>query len=198
MKPRSSVRDGGKDGPKGGKIGRTKKPLSRKERRKQERFAKKKRTALFHSRKANINPSTRVNGRSLDNNKKKLRKVNRTDLDITNLPSSKGSGVVERERGSRSKSSKSRQLTVSSLQLGDKAGQSAAITREDKEIARLEKLLKMKKRKKLPSSFKQEGLDCIQSHSKCTVHVCWYFTHTWTYTSVAESISHYCHCMLER
>ena len=193
MKPRS--RDGGNDGPRGGRISRAKKPMSRKERRKQERFAKKKKIALFRSRKAITNLSTEVNRRSLHSHNKKLRKVDRTDLKITNIPSSIGSSVMKREKGSRSKSIKARQLTASSLQLSDKDEQSAAITREDKEIFRLEKLLKMKKGKKLPSSFKQEGLDCIQSHLRCTVHVCWYFTHTGTYYI---HFYPYCHCMLER
>lgn len=35
------------------------------------------------------------------------------------------------------------------------------ISREDKEISRLEKLMGVKKRKKLPAYFKSDGLDCI-------------------------------------
>ena len=35
--------------------------------------------------------------------------------------------------------------------------------REEREISKLEKLLRMKRRKNLPASFRDEGLDCIHS-----------------------------------
>lgn len=48
-----------------------------------------------------------------------------------------------------------------------KASLLAANKREDREIAKLEKLLNLKKRKKkqkrLPASFHEEGLDCIHT-----------------------------------
>ena len=35
------------------------------------------------------------------------------------------------------------------------------VSMEEREVSRLEKLLKMKKRKTLPTSFRDDGLDCI-------------------------------------
>lgn len=37
------------------------------------------------------------------------------------------------------------------------------VSAEEREVSRLERLLKMKKRKKLPAAFRDDGLDCIQS-----------------------------------
>ena len=129
---------GGNNRSRSGKLRRVRKPMSRKERRKQGRAARKKRAAFFHSKSTitEFHPSDERTPRGI---KKKQHNPGRANL----MPG----GVEQRRAPDR----------------GNKAAhsQSAALTREDKEIARLEKLLKMKKRKKLPSSFKEEGLDCI-------------------------------------
>ena len=133
---------------RGDKVTRIKKPLTRKERRKQERTARKQRAAHFHTRsKTSLDFST-GSGQNTHKIKKKQQKIDGTDS-RTHSVKTCGNDIKEKERFSR----KSEKATFS---------QSAAMVREDKEIARLEKLLKMKKRKKLPASFKDEGLDCIQ------------------------------------
>ena len=148
MRHRVGVRDKTKS--RGSKISRIKKPLTRKERRKQERFAKKKRSVIFHSKKSNTSFTAQANGRTPHIHKNKRQSVDRVNLESSGKrASSKAVDVVAQGKDSPTKSSQVRQ--------------SAAMMREDREIARLEKLLKLKKRKKLPSSFKEEGLDCIQS-----------------------------------
>lgn len=130
----------------GGRVGRIKKPLTRKERRKQERTARKQRAAMFHSKNNSSVESSTRNGQNARKIKKKLQKSGTTDL---------GVGRTHAE------SAKSSEEKASTLGKGRTASQSLAVMREDKEIARLEKLLKMKKKKKLPVTFKEEGLDCI-------------------------------------
>ena len=43
-----------------------------------------------------------------------------------------------------------------------------AMSADTKEVNRLAKLLKLKKRKNLPAAFKEDGLDCILSNCGCT------------------------------
>ena len=123
------------------KVDRVRKPLTRKERRRQERSARKKRAAIFHSKRSRVDLSTSNNGADKDASVVFKRGRKRPETH---------SGFGEREKG------------------GSKPGQCAAVAREDKEIARLEKLLKMRKRKKRPTSFKEEGLDCILSLRLCS------------------------------
>ena len=125
------------------RLSRVKRPLTRKERRKQERTARRQRAVLFHSKiksTAEFVPENRENSRRI---KKKL---GRLDVDISKAHSSQ----VNTSGNEKEIDSKRSMISLS-----------AAVIRENKEIARLEKLLKMKKRKKLPTSFKEEGLDCI-------------------------------------
>ena len=130
-------------------MGRIKRPLTRKERRKQERTARKQRAAVFHSKnKSSVNFSTR-NGQNARKIKKKLQKSGATDLGVSRTHTQRAKTLEEKASAS------GNEVTVS---------RSVAMMREDKEIAKLEKLLRMKKRKKLPVSFKEEGLDCIPLH----------------------------------
>lgn len=117
------------------KVDRVRKPLTRKERRRQERSARKKRAAIFHSKRSGVDLSTSNNGADKDASVVVFKRGRKR---LETHP-----GFGEQEKG------------------GSKPGQCAALAREDKEIARLEKLLKMRKRKKRPTSFKEEGLDCI-------------------------------------
>ena len=113
--------------------GRVQKPLSRKERRKQERTVKKQRKAAQYSKKkAPLLPSPPPTTKS---DRKPLKK-----------PTSK-SAHHEQESGL--------------ARLQRKRALESSSKRDDMEISRLEKLLKIKRRKKLPTSFKAEGLDCI-------------------------------------
>lgn len=129
-------------------MGRIKRPLTRKERRKQERTARKQRAAIFHSKnKSSVDFST-GNGQNVRKIKKKLQKSDAIDLGVHRTHTQRAK--TSEEKGSAS----GNEVTVS---------RSVAMMREDKEIAKLEKLLRMKKRKKLPASFK-EGLDCIPLH----------------------------------
>ena len=132
-------------------MGRIKKPLTRKERRKQERTARKQRVAIFHSRNKSSVDFSEQNAHRI---KKKLQKTGATDVTISKSHFS----VKKTSSDDKKKERKSKKMTAS---------QSAAMMKEDKEIARLEKLLKMKKRKKLPTLFKEEGLDCIHPHTSC-------------------------------
>ena len=134
---------------RGGKVGRIKRPLTRKERRKQERTARKQRAAMFHSKnKSSVDFSTR-NGQNARKINKKLQKLSTTDSDIRRTHKQRAKTSEEKA------SAPGNEVTVS---------RSVAMMSEDKEIAKLEKLLRMKKRKKLPTSFKEEGLDCIPLH----------------------------------
>lgn len=128
-------------------MNRVKKPLTRKERRKQERNARKQRAATFHSKnKTRVDYSTR-NGQNTRKIKKKLQKSGAVDLNIS------------RTRTQTAKTPEGKPSTLNKVH--SMASRSLAMMREEKEIARLEKLLRMKKRKKLPATFKDEGLDCI-------------------------------------
>lgn len=126
-------------------MGRIKKPLTRKERRKQERSARKQRTAIFHSRNKSHVDFSEQNAHRI---KKKPQKTGKTDVTINR----NHFNVKKTSDDDKEEERKSKKVTAS---------QSSAMMRENKEIARLEKLLKMKKRKKLPTLFKEEGLDCI-------------------------------------
>ena len=145
MKPGLKAR--GSTGFKGGKVSRVKKPLTRKERRKQERHARKQRTAIFQSRNKTSADYTTRNGQNTRKIKKKLQKSGAADVGIGKIRTQ----VAKVPEGKVNTSNKVRSTTSQSL----------AMAREEKEIARLEKLLRMKKRKKLPVTFKDEGLDCI-------------------------------------
>ena len=46
-----------------------------------------------------------------------------------------------------------------------------AVSAEEREVSRLERLLKMKRRKNLPAAFRDDGLDCIHSRLYRNVHV---------------------------
>ena len=147
MRPGQKSR--GADRPRGGRVSRIKKTLTRKEKRKQERLSRKNRaTAVYNSKNGGVFDLSK-DGQSPRGAKKKRQKVNSKELKVTKRHSKKISRAGEGERESGKNGSNSRQ--------------SSAIMREDKEIARLEKLLKMKKRKKLPTSFREEGLNCILS-----------------------------------
>ena len=126
-------------------MNRVKKPLTRKERRKQERHARKQRTAIFHSRNKTSADYLTRNGHNTRKIKKKLQKSGAADVGIDKI---------------RTQAAKAPEVN-SSIKVRSTASQSLAMAREEKEIARLEKLLRMKKRKKLPVTFKDEGLDCI-------------------------------------
>ena len=145
MKPGLKAR--GSTGFKGGKVSRVKKPLTRKERRKQERHARKQRTAIFHFRNKTSADYLTRNGQNTRKIKKKLQKSGAADVGIGKIRTQ----VAKVPEGKVNTSNKVRST----------ASQSIAMAREEKEIARLEKLLRMKKRKKLPVTFKDEGLDCI-------------------------------------
>ena len=85
--------------------------------------------------------------------------------DPPNVVKKKSEKVDDSKLKSKDKSKWKRKTGGSDLQASvNKTKQTAAVMREEREIARLEKLLKMKKRKKLPSLFKEEGLDCILTH----------------------------------
>jgi hypothetical protein len=147
MKPGLKARSD--SGFRGGRVSRVKKPLTRKERRKQERNARKQRAATFHSKnKTRVDYSTtnrqNLNARKI---KKKLQKSGAVDWSISRTRTQ----TAKTPEGKASTSNKVRGT----------ASQLLAMRREEKEIARLEKLLRMKKRKKLPATFKDEGLDCI-------------------------------------
>ena len=120
---------------------RTKKPLSRKQRRKQERADKKqKKTGQFlKSQEFILQPSSAS-------------------------PAPKKSSTHQNDRKrpipSKPKVSHSEQHESGLARLHRKRTVEVPNTRDDIEISRLEKLLKIKK-KKLPTSFKDEGLDCI-------------------------------------
>ena len=151
MKPGLKAR--GSTGFRGDRVSRVKKPLTRKERRRQERHARKQRTAIFHSRnKTSVDYLTR-NGQNTRKIKKKLQKSGAADVGISKIRTQAARAPEEKV----STSSKVRSMESQSL----------AMAREEKEIARLEKLLRMKRRKKLPATFKDEGLDCIP-FIKCT------------------------------
>ena len=57
-----------------------------------------------------------------------------------------------------------------------KDGGKRRLTAEEREVSRLERKLKMKKRKRLPTAFKEDGLDCI-SHTHIT-HITLSHMHT--------------------
>ena len=157
MKPGLRARSNAGFRARGGKVGRIRRPLTRKERRKQERTARKQRTAMFHSKNKNSTDeySTR-NGRQ--NTRKIKKKLQKSDLGISRTAQSANTSKIKDHRASKSAAMIREDKKIA------RVSQSAAMLREDKEIARLEKLLKMKKRKKLPGSFKDEGLDCIPLH----------------------------------
>ena len=116
-----------------GKGGRFHKPLSRKERRKQERTAKKQRKAAqYLKKKVPVQPASPL--------------PSKTDRKPLKGPAIKSSH--DKQESGLARLQRKRALEDSS-------------TRDDVEISRLEKLLKIKRRKKLPSSFREEGLDCI-------------------------------------
>ena len=165
MKPGLRARSNAGFRTPGGKVGRIRRPLTRKERRKQERTARKQRTAMFHSKNKNSADeySTR-NGRQ--NARKIKKKLQKSDLGISRTAQSANTSSEEKASTSKIKdrgANKSAAIMREDKKIA-RVSQSAAMMREDKEIARLEKLLKMKKRKKLPGSFKDEGLDCIPLH----------------------------------
>ena len=132
----------------GVKSGRVKKSISRKQRRKLERTAKKQRNAV-HSFKGKCSGAKGTLTAPADSQE---RSVNRSSTRQT----------VSHVGTRQAKSPRS---------LSNFRKQALAISnkREDVEISKLEKLLKIKKRKNLPSSFRDEGLDCILF---CCVCVC--------------------------
>ena len=133
---------------RGGKVTRIKKPLTRKQKRKQERIARKRRAALFHSGNHTSMEFSTGSGHDTLEVKKKLKKADGTDSNIHSV--NIYDDHKEKERVGKTEKAMSSQSD-------------ALVKREDKEIARLEKLLKMKKGKKLPTSFKDEGLNCIRT-----------------------------------
>ncbi len=120
------------------KTGKSKKLLSRKQRRKQERAVKKQRKAS-HFLKQSEEPHQ------------------------PSIPSTVSPQPSEGQPPRTTSQSKRPPLKQPDLtKLHRKRALEISNQREDAEISRLEKLLKIKRRKKLPTSFKDEGLDCIQ------------------------------------
>ncbi len=118
---------------------RTKKPVSRKQRRKQERADKKqKKTGRFlKGEEVIIQPSSPAPTKSSPHQNDKKRPI----------PSKPKLSHTQHHESGLARLHRKRTVEVPN-------------TRDDIEISRLEKLLKIKK-KKLPTSFKDEGLDCI-------------------------------------
>ena len=127
---------------------RVKKSSSRKERRKIERAAKKRKNAAYFSRKKG--PALLGTGDTVELQQKKLKKAQKEVVQAASQPNE----VLD-------KHTKKQHLELADV--SRKSALLAANSKEDKEIAKLEKLLKMKKRKNLPTSFSKEGLDCILS-----------------------------------
>lgn len=120
---------------KGGGV----KPVSRKKMRQQERAAKKQRKALYHSRQSQV----------------------LADQEVAS-PKAAESSVT---KGS-SSSQPSKRQGVNAVASKNKVQSSRASEQEKQEISRLEKLLKIdKKKKSLPNSFRQDGLDCILTYT---------------------------------
>jgi len=118
------------------------KPLSRKRRRKMERLEKKQRIAGQFVRRKEEKPLTVVNEPTKSTIPSKPPKPSKSTTK-TPVP-----GRVE--------------TRTDVAKLHRKRALEAATRQDDAEISKLEKLLRIKKRKKIPSSFKEEGLDCIQ------------------------------------
>ena len=123
-----------------GKKLKGKKPVSRKERRKRERVAKKQKKVLYHSKQGQAS----LTSQEVVKNIVKASKERATPLKKSSPGSSSSGKKAEYVPADRK------------LQLAK------ANEREKKEIARLEKLLKVgKKKDKMPKSFQEDGLDCI-------------------------------------
>ena len=116
--------------------------LSRKKRRKQARIAKKQSKWVFQN--AASTTTTKVKLKQEVQRRKEASSEGTRRKEAQGMPSSKNK-VGEKEAVSFR-----RDLT-----------QNAAHEKDKEEIAKLEKLLNVDKKKRLPSAFHQDGLDCI-------------------------------------
>lgn len=125
---------------------RTGKASSRKERRKQERAAKKQRKVQYRSKR----------GQEVLKDQKAVKTLNKPPE--TGQSSSQNSSKSPREGDASASTGKKRPGLVSPKKKALLSGNE----RDEKEIAQLEKLLKVGKKKgHLPKSFQEDGLDCI-------------------------------------
>ena len=111
--------------------------------------------------------SSRKNRRKLARAGKKQRKLQHQSSPVQHQKSGKLQARKERSTGDKGGSVPTRGVKTegaSSLSSHRKSELSAANERDKQDIAKLEKLLKIDKKKKkgLPNSFHEDGLDCIQ------------------------------------
>ena len=133
---------------KTGSQTQSRKVPSRKSRRKQERVAKKQKKALYHSKQTLPLLTEQLTSSSTE---KKIVKVKRKCNETKDSQDEACSGSLSSKTVNSNPSKKTWLIKANA--------------REKEEISRLEKLLKIKKKGKkkgkLPTSFKEDGLDCI-------------------------------------